>query len=75
MVAWSNKDDYYGHMWLVEPVQNQADTFTIRNIVTGTYMDLNGANDNTAITGKRNSGTDNQKWIIKKEVSDGSRWK
>lgn len=27
-------------MWLVEPVQDEPDTFSIINIVSGTYMDL-----------------------------------
>ena len=43
MVGWNVKDDYLDHMWLVEAVAGEIDTYRIPNIVSGTYMDLTGS--------------------------------
>ncbi|KAJ7727991.1 hypothetical protein DFH07DRAFT_782318 [Mycena maculata] len=68
VICWNSGDDYDDHMWLIQPVPSESETFTIRNLKTGTYMDLSGGFHKT------NPGK-NQKWIIRKEETDGSRWK
>ncbi|KAK7045877.1 hypothetical protein VNI00_007306 [Paramarasmius palmivorus] len=54
-------------LWLVEPVANASDTFTIRNLKTGTYVDLldGKGGDHIPIQGRKGTGKDNQKWVIK----------
>ncbi|KZV64829.1 carbohydrate-binding module family 13 protein [Peniophora sp. CONT] len=53
-------------MWVIKSVSRESDTYTIRNMVGGTYMSLTGsATNGTAIVGSQQAG-DNQKWIIKK---------
>ena len=43
MVGWQAADNAYDQMWLIEPVTGSgSDTYTIRNLATGTYMDLKG---------------------------------
>ncbi|KAK7691007.1 hypothetical protein QCA50_006110 [Cerrena zonata] len=77
VIAWRDDNDAYDHMWLVQPVPNEADTYTIRNLSTGTYADLSGSSpkNGTHVIGWSKNGANNQKWIIKKDGSDGSRWK
>ncbi|KAI0664078.1 Moa, A lectin from the mushroom marasmius Oreades in complex with the trisaccharide Galgalglcnac [Cubamyces menziesii] len=78
VIAWSIYDDYLDHMWLIQSVSGEADTYTIRNTVAGTYMDLTkGLTENgTAIIGfQKVKPGDNQKWIIKKESSATGYWK
>ncbi|KAK7691008.1 hypothetical protein QCA50_006111 [Cerrena zonata] len=77
VIAWRSDEAGHDHMWLVEPVSKEADTYTIRNLLTGTYVDLHGSSsaNGTPIEGWRKNDKDNQKWIIKKEESDGRRWK
>ena len=43
LVPWNLNDDYLYNMWLVISVPNEADTNRIRNIVSGTDMDLTGS--------------------------------
>ena len=40
VVVWDDGTPRYDHLWLIEPVKNGADTYTIRNLYSGTYMDL-----------------------------------
>ncbi|KAK0489678.1 Moa, A lectin from the mushroom marasmius Oreades in complex with the trisaccharide Galgalglcnac [Armillaria luteobubalina] len=56
----------WNQLWLIEPVDGKSDTFTIRSLIAGTYMDLfGGRSDNrTPILGWHRTGT-NQEWIIK----------
>ncbi|KAF8646499.1 hypothetical protein AX16_007176 [Volvariella volvacea WC 439] len=64
LVRWEpvDKDD---HMWLIEPVDGQADTYTIRNVLTGAYMDLNaGTPAEAVISTSAWTAGDDQKWII-----------
>ncbi|KAJ8469474.1 hypothetical protein ONZ51_g8969 [Trametes cubensis] len=77
IVVWNLKDEYLDHLWLIKSVPGQADTYTIRNTVGGTYMDLKkSSRDNgTPIIGWHWTGNDNQKWIIKKETSGTGCWK
>ncbi|KAF8642985.1 hypothetical protein AX16_009284 [Volvariella volvacea WC 439] len=72
VVGWApvDKDD---HMWLIEPVSGQANTYTIRNVLSGAYMDLNaGTPIGAAISTSVWTGADDQKWIITKS---GNFWK
>ncbi|KAJ8475454.1 hypothetical protein ONZ51_g6552 [Trametes cubensis] len=75
IIAWTVSDDYLDHLWLIKSVEGEADTYTIRNTVGGTFMDSGGQTaDGAQIVGYHQTGSDNQKWIIKKETS-GSYWK
>jgi 3-polyprenyl-4-hydroxybenzoate decarboxylase len=38
LIAWDASINAYDHMWLVESVAENI--YTIRNLYTGTYMDL-----------------------------------
>lgn len=42
VIAWTVSDDFLDHMWLIKSVPGEADTYTIRNTVGGTYMDSGG---------------------------------
>ncbi|KAH9903466.1 ricin B-related lectin [Cubamyces lactineus] len=78
VIAWNVNDDYLDHMWLIKSVPNEPNTYTIRNTVGGSYMDLSGssADDGTPIIGfHKMSPGENQKWIIKKETSGTGHWK
>ncbi|KAL7282828.1 hypothetical protein ACG7TL_002241 [Trametes sanguinea] len=76
VIAWSNGDDFLDHLWLIKPVPGEADTYTIRNTVAGTFMDSGGVNTNgTPIVGNHQTSSDNQKWIIKLEASGTGFWK
>ncbi|KAI0324626.1 Moa, A lectin from the mushroom marasmius Oreades in complex with the trisaccharide Galgalglcnac [Cubamyces sp. BRFM 1775] len=78
IIAWNVNDDYLDHMWLIKSVPGETDTYTIRNTVGGSYMDLTGssAEDGTPIIGfHKTSPGENQKWIIKKETSGSGHWK
>ncbi|KZV73639.1 carbohydrate-binding module family 13 protein [Peniophora sp. CONT] len=78
VVGWSVNEDVLHHMWLVESVLNEEDTYTIRNTVSGTYMDLTGSSaaTETPIIGFRKVlPGENQKWIIKKESTGTGFWK
>ncbi|KAI9062306.1 carbohydrate-binding module family 13 protein [Trametes sanguinea] len=78
IIAWSVNDDYLDHMWLIQSVSGEANTYTIRNLVGGSYMDLcaSSSDDGTPLIGfhKTHPG-ENQKWIIKKETSGSGHWK
>ena len=43
IIAWNVNDDYLDHMWLIKSVPDEPDTYTIRNTVGGSYMDLTGS--------------------------------
>lgn len=76
ITGWAYDDGLNAHrLWLLEPVDGQADTFTVRSLCAGTYMDLsNGSSDNqTPIFGWHRTGQ-NQEWIIK-HSADGSSYK
>nr|BAC87876.1 Ricin B-related lectin [Cerioporus squamosus] len=72
VIAWDSNNDAFDHMWLVEPT-GEADTYTIHNVSTGTYMDVTASAvaDNTPIIGYQRTGNDNQKWIIRQVQTDG----
>ncbi|KAK0187511.1 Moa, A lectin from the mushroom marasmius Oreades in complex with the trisaccharide Galgalglcnac [Armillaria mellea] len=61
-------------LWLVEPVTDKADTFTVRNLIAGTYMDLYGGSsaDQTPIYGWHRTGLLNQQWVIKHSADNQS---
>nr|ANC28063.1 lectin [Polyporus umbellatus] len=63
----------WNQLWLVEPVAGKTDTFTVRSLIAGSYMDLaGGSSDNqTPITGSQRTGT-NQEWIIKYSADNKS---
>ncbi|KAF8646501.1 hypothetical protein AX16_007178 [Volvariella volvacea WC 439] len=72
VVGWTTADRDE-HMWLIEPVAGQVNTYTIRNVQSGAYMDLNaGTPVGAAITTAAWSNADDQKWIITKS---GNFWK
>ncbi|KZV65628.1 carbohydrate-binding module family 13 protein [Peniophora sp. CONT] len=76
VVGWSVNDDILDHMWLITPVSGEKNTYHIRNLVTGTYMDLDrgSSGDGAAITGYYPwEPAENQKWIVK-QVKEGI-WK
>ncbi|KDQ29914.1 carbohydrate-binding module family 13 protein [Pleurotus ostreatus PC15] len=57
-------------MWLIDPVEGYNDTFTIRNLASGNYLDLTDGyqSDGTSIYCRAPTGGNNQKWIIKRDV-------
>ncbi|KAK0222948.1 Moa, A lectin from the mushroom marasmius Oreades in complex with the trisaccharide Galgalglcnac [Armillaria nabsnona] len=66
--------DFSWHqLWLLEPVYRKTDTFTVRSLIAGSYMDLaNGWSANeTPIIGWHRTGT-NQEWIIKQSAGNQS---
>ncbi|KAI0324242.1 Moa, A lectin from the mushroom marasmius Oreades in complex with the trisaccharide Galgalglcnac [Cubamyces sp. BRFM 1775] len=77
VIAWNLHDEFLDHLWLIQPVHGEANTYTIRNTVSGTYMDLtkSSSKNGTPIIGWHRTGNDNQKWIIKKETSRNRYWK
>ncbi|KAH9903481.1 Moa, A lectin from the mushroom marasmius Oreades in complex with the trisaccharide Galgalglcnac [Cubamyces lactineus] len=76
VVAWSVTNDYLDHLWLIKSVPGEADTYTIRNTVGGTFMDSGGQPANGAqIVGYHETNSDNQKGIIKKETTGTGYWK
>ncbi|KAK7691890.1 hypothetical protein QCA50_005295 [Cerrena zonata] len=79
VIVWHAREGCYDHMWLIEPVDGGVDddTYTIRNLKTGTYMCISGSSskDGTAVIGYHKTNDDSQKWIIRPERSDGRRWK
>jgi len=70
----NGNEEYLDQMWLIEPVKDE-NTYTIRNINSGGYMDLGSNTDGTNITGQTNPGKESQKWIISKNTRDSTRWK
>ncbi|KAK0494137.1 ricin B-like lectin [Armillaria luteobubalina] len=64
----------WNQLWLVEPVNDKADTFTVRSIIAGTYMDLTGSNpeNGTPIIGYQKTGNPNQEWVIKHSADNKS---
>ncbi|KAH9903478.1 hypothetical protein C8Q73DRAFT_54592 [Cubamyces lactineus] len=76
VISWTIKDEFLDHMWVIKSVPNEADTYTIRNTVGGTFMDSGGQTAKGAqIVGYHQTSSDNQKWIIKKETSGTGYWK
>ncbi|KAF5388224.1 hypothetical protein D9615_000847 [Tricholomella constricta] len=73
VTAWSDNGGL-NQLWLAEET-GEADTFTLRNLAGGTYMDLarGSAAEQTNIEGWSRTG-DNQKWTIKRAI-DGTSWK
>ncbi|KAF5365011.1 hypothetical protein D9757_006905 [Collybiopsis confluens] len=49
-------------LWLIIPVPQTADTYTVQNIRSGTFLDLSGSspNNRTPITGWANNNSNNQ---------------
>ena len=43
VIAWTISDDFLDHMWLIKSVPDEPDTYTIRNTVAGSYMDLSAS--------------------------------
>jgi len=68
---WNNAKDFNAsnQLWLVELLGGTSDTYTLRNIKSGTYLDLAGgnANDGSRIVGWEHTNTYNQRWIIRKD--------
>ncbi|KIJ39841.1 carbohydrate-binding module family 13 protein [Sphaerobolus stellatus SS14] len=75
VVAWGTSDERDEQLWLIEPVSGEADTYTVRNLCGGSYMDLSAAADGTSITGFHSTGSNSQKWVIRKESTNGQSWK
>lgn len=77
VIVWEANDDIDDHKWLIESVEGEKDTYTIRDLRGGSYMDLSGgsSSDGTAIIGYHWANGDNQKWIIRKEQTAGKYWK
>ncbi|PBL04447.1 Moa, A lectin from the mushroom marasmius Oreades in complex with the trisaccharide Galgalglcnac [Armillaria gallica] len=64
----------WNQLWLLEPVSRKTDTFTVRSLIAGTYMDLSGGsrdNGPAPIIGWPRTGT-NQEWIIKQSAGNQS---
>ncbi|KAK0222942.1 Moa, A lectin from the mushroom marasmius Oreades in complex with the trisaccharide Galgalglcnac [Armillaria nabsnona] len=70
--------DFSWHqLWLLEPVYRKTDTFTVRSLIAGSYMNLatnNSSNNMTPIIGVCRTGT-NQEWIIKHSAGNQSCYK
>ncbi|KAK7045866.1 hypothetical protein VNI00_007291 [Paramarasmius palmivorus] len=68
---WSTSTDLVAsnQLWLVEPIANTVDTFTIRNLKTGGFVDLldGKADRGVPIQCRKGTGKDCQKWIIKRD--------
>ncbi|KAF5384470.1 hypothetical protein D9757_006398 [Collybiopsis confluens] len=58
--SWDNANDFTAsnQLWLIKPVPNAADTYTVQNIKSGTFLDLQGQ------LGKSNSN----RWM------EGNKW-
>ncbi|KAK0494132.1 hypothetical protein EDD18DRAFT_1107627 [Armillaria luteobubalina] len=65
----------WNQLWLVEPVNGKADTFTVRSIISGTYMTLSEGNpaSGTPIFGYHKTDNTNQEWIIKHSADEELR--
>nr|6TSM_AAA Chain AAA, Agglutinin [Marasmius oreades] len=81
IVGWQFTPDTinWHQLWLAEPIPNVADTFTLCNLFSGTYMDLyNGSSEaGTAVNGWQGTAfttNPHQLWTIKKS-SDGTSYK
>ncbi|KAF8306369.1 hypothetical protein DL93DRAFT_2232598 [Clavulina sp. PMI_390] len=72
--AWENLNSN-NQAWLIDPIDEEPDTFFVQNIMSGTYMDLTdgSADDFTSINGCQRSG-EMQKWLIK-SVDGGNFYK
>jgi len=68
-------EEYLDQMWLIEPVKNEKNIYTIRNINSGGYMDLGSNTDGTKVTGETDPGKETQKWFVSKNTRDSTRWK
>ncbi|KAI0317225.1 Moa, A lectin from the mushroom marasmius Oreades in complex with the trisaccharide Galgalglcnac [Amylostereum chailletii] len=57
----------FSHLWLIDPVTGKDDTFTLRNLMGGTYLSLPGANatNGTLIVGGSPNSAQEIQWIIK----------
>lgn len=40
VIVYHSWEDLTNHMWLIEPVEGSNDTFTVRNLASGNYLDL-----------------------------------
>ncbi|KAG9218687.1 hypothetical protein CCMSSC00406_0001199 [Pleurotus cornucopiae] len=69
-IGFHSWEDFANHMWLIDPVEGYNDTFTIRNLASGNYLDLTDGyqSDGTSIYCRAPTGGNNQKWIIKRDV-------
>ncbi|EEB94816.1 hypothetical protein MPER_06309, partial [Moniliophthora perniciosa FA553] len=74
---WADASDFNAssQLWLVEPIKDTTNTYTLRNIKGGTYFELSGGNaaSGTQIIGSQGTGGNTQKWIIKKDSSGNYR--
>ncbi|KAJ7582228.1 ricin B lectin domain-containing protein [Mycena floridula] len=69
-VIWSNEGDYEDNKWKLEPVAGKTDTYNIRNMYSGTYMDSGGdVKNGKQIVGYQYTGGGHQNWIIQRETS------
>ncbi|KIJ39814.1 carbohydrate-binding module family 13 protein [Sphaerobolus stellatus SS14] len=75
VVAWGTSDERDEQLWFIEPVSGEADTYTVRNLCGGSYMDLSATTDGTSITGFYSTKSNSQKWVIRKESTNGQSWK
>ncbi|KAK0193272.1 hypothetical protein F5146DRAFT_1029860 [Armillaria mellea] len=74
IAGWQFDDGInWNQLWLLEPVYRKADTFTVRSLIAGSYMDLSGGwrDNNVPIIGWRRTGT-NQEWTIKHSAGNQS---
>jgi hypothetical protein len=72
--AASSTIDTYNQSWLFKPVQGQANTFTLCNLRSGTFLDLsNGSSTNgTQVQGWSAAAPNyvqNQQWVVSAEGS------
>jgi len=67
----------FDQLWLIEDCRGEFDTYTIRNLYTGAYLDLSNSSkaDGTTITGFHGTGGSNQKWLIKRNGGNNQVWK
>ncbi|KAF5346630.1 hypothetical protein D9757_013559 [Collybiopsis confluens] len=70
---WANATQFSAanQLWLITPVPQTSDTYTVQNIRSGTFLDLSGSNSNnrTPITGWANNNSNNQRWVIRTDRS------
>ncbi|KAK7685807.1 hypothetical protein QCA50_011153 [Cerrena zonata] len=77
IIVYDTNNNCYDHMWLVEPITDEADIYTIRNLSTGSYMDLSqsSSRNGASLVGFHKNSQDNQKWNIGQEESNSGWWK
>ncbi|KAF4575264.1 hypothetical protein EYR40_004999 [Pleurotus pulmonarius] len=69
VIGYHSWKDLPDHMWLIEPVEGSNDTFTVRNLASGNYLDLTDGSktDGASVYCRASAGGNNQKWIIKRD--------